>query len=377
MTPRQRMVAAYRGELPDRLPVAPEFWYYWPAKLLGLDMVTFEREVPIWEALRKTFRHYGTEGWGIVGAGIPTEGVRHGEEWVDLGGGRFESRVTTETPHGTLTRRQRYDRREPSWPLERPIKVFERDWPAYRASTMGVVEEADWSGVQRALATVGEDYLLEVAVGVPFFDYIANGREGGFEQGVFDLLEHEAQFEPLHEEYIDHICRIARAALANTTAEALFIGCSWSCISLISPAIWRRWDKPVIAAVAQEAHKQGKLLHVHFHGKCRAVLSDFAEMGADCVCPFERPPGGDIVDLREVRDTLCDRVTMNGNVHTVETLIRGTPDDVRREVEEIVEQWGPDLRRLILGTGDQVGRETPEGNIAAMIEAGRQVTGHR
>ena len=28
------MLAAYRGELPDTVPVAPEFWYYLPARLL-------------------------------------------------------------------------------------------------------------------------------------------------------------------------------------------------------------------------------------------------------------------------------------------------------------------------------------------------------
>jgi hypothetical protein len=373
MTPRQRMLAAYRGMPTDTVPVAPEFWYYVAAKVLGVDMITFEREVPHWRALQRTFAYYGTEGWGIVGPSIPTPDVDSRDEWVDLGGGTYEARTTITTSHGTLTRRQRYDRHEPSWSLERPIKVFERDWPAYRALTLGLIEEADWSDVRRALDAVGEDYLLEVMVGVPFFDYIAGGREGGLAQGVFDLEEHEAFFEELHEVYIDSMRRLTRAGFTNTLAEAVFLGCSWSCVSLIGPALWRRWDKPVIRAVADEAHAVGKLLHVHFHGKCRAVLADLAECGADCVCPFERPPGGDITDLTEVRAALGDRVTFNGNVHTVETLIRGTADDVRREVEGIFEQWGADKRRLILGTGDQVGAETPEDNIRAMIETGRRL----
>jgi hypothetical protein len=373
MTPKQRMLAAYRGEAADVVPVAPEFWYYVPAKLLGTDMVTFEREVPLWEALQKTFRHYGTEGWACVGAGAPTPNVTWEHQWVDLGEGRYEARVARHTPAGTLTSRQQYDREEPSWPVERPIKVFERDWPAYRHCCFGVVEETDWSGCQRALDAVGEDYLLEVAVASQFFDFVANPREGGLQQGIYDLREHEAFFEALHEEYLDYVRHITRAACRNTTAESLFIGCSWSCISLINPEMWRRWDKPVIQAVAEEAHAHGRLLHLHFHGRCRDVLADLAECGADCICPFERPPGGDISDIGEVREALADRVTMNGNVHTVETLIRGTPADVRREVEDIFEHWRPDLRRLILGTGDQVGRETPEGNIAAMIEAGREL----
>lgn len=373
MTPKQRMLAAYRGELADVIPVAPEFWYYIPAKVLGVDMVTFEREVPLWQGLQETFRHYGTEGWGCVSPSIPTPDVTVEHEWVDLGEGQYELRQVHHTPAGSLTSRQRYDRQEPSWSVERPIKVFERDWPAYRHCCFGLPEEADWSSIQRALDAVGEDYLLEVTVGAQFFDFIATPREGGLPQALYDLLEHESFFAALHEEYIEYVRRVTRAACEHTTADAVFIGCCWSCLSLLNPEIWRRWDEPVIEAVAAEAHAHGRVVHLHLHGRCREILKDLSECGVDCVCPFERPPGGDIEDIAQVRDVLGDRVTFNGNVSTVETLIRGGPEDVWREVEEIIESWRPDRRRLIVGTGDQVGRETPEDNLAAMIEAGRKL----
>jgi hypothetical protein len=48
-------------------------------------------------------------------------------------------------------------------------------------------------------------------------------------------------------------------------------------------------------------------------------------------------------------------------------LIRGTPQDVRREVREIREAFAGS-NRCIIGTGDQVGRETPDENLAAMID---------
>ena len=41
-SPRQRIPNAYLGEWSDCIPVAPEFWYYVPARVLGVDMVTFE-----------------------------------------------------------------------------------------------------------------------------------------------------------------------------------------------------------------------------------------------------------------------------------------------------------------------------------------------
>jgi uroporphyrinogen-III decarboxylase len=62
---------------------------------------------------------------------------------------------------------------------------------------------------------------------------------------------------------------------------------------------------------------------------------------------------------------------MNGNVQTVDTLIRGTPEDARREVGEILEAFAGNPR-VIVGTGDQVGRETPEDNLRAMIGAAQQ-----
>ena len=372
MTPKQRMLAAYRGERPDYVPCAPEFWYYLPARLLGLDMIEFGR-VPHWQALQQTFKHYGTEGWGAVFSGAPCPDVAYSSETTDLPEGRLLTRQTRTTQYGTLTSAWMADPKEPGWEVERPIKDFARDWPAYKAATLGIIEEINWTGVQQALDAVGEDYLLEVWLPAQFFDYIAGGREGGFQQGIYDLIEHEAFFAALHEEYLDYVRRYAEAACAHTTGAALVIGCAWSCISLISPAMWRRWDWPVVRAMADVAHAHGRLLHIHFHGKCLDALADLATCGADCVCPFERPPGGDVTDLGVVRRALGDRVTVNGNVHTVETLIRGTADDVRREVADIFAQWGPDTRRLIVGTGDQVGGETPDENIYPMIEACREL----
>jgi uroporphyrinogen-III decarboxylase len=228
----------------------------------------------------------------------------------------------------------------------------------------------------KAWEEVGETYLLEAWLGVPFFDFWAGARGGGFETGILDLFEAELQprLQALQRRYTERLVRLARVVCTRTPLESLCIGCSWSCNSLLGPALWRRWDKPVIRVVAEEVHRHGRLLHVHFHGRCLETVADFAELGIDCVCPFERPPGGDVrgaAGLREVAQTLHGRTTMNGNVHTVETLIRGGPAEVRREVQEILTAFAGNPR-VIVGTGDQVGRETPEENLAAMVEAGRE-----
>ena len=370
------MLNAYRGLYSDRAAIAPEFWYYYPAKLLGVDMLEFQREVPFHLALKQTFEAFDCEGWGVTFAGIPNPDVTgtSTERWRD--DGRLEIRSTTHTPRGDLTGASLFDRGEPSWSLERPIKDLERDLPAYECASLADPEGLDPAPMIRAWEEVGESYLLEAWLGVPFFDFFAGSREGGFATAIYDLLEREDLLWPLRERHLEHSVRLARVLCERTPLEALAIGCSWSNNSLLGPQLWRKWDKPVLAAVAEEIHRHGKLLHVHFHGRCRETVADFAEIGLDCVCPFERPPGGDIVGLeglREVRRLLADKTTMNGNVHTVETLIRGTETDVRREVQEIWEAFS-DTPRVIFGTGDQVGRETPEENLHAMIEEAKRLS---
>lgn len=375
MTGKQRMLNAYRGISNDRPAIAPEFWYYYPAKVLGVDMIEFLREVPFHQALKTTFEMFGCEGWGAAFCGAPAPDVetRRNERWLDEN--TLETRTTSITPFGALESAQRYSRDEPSWIVERPIKDVERDLPAYEHITLGGdLDSMDVSGMVKAWEEVGEAYLLEAWLGAPFFDYYGGAREGGLEAAVVDFMEREPMLHALRERYTAHIVKKAAVICERTPFESLVIGCSWSCNSLIGPALWRKWDKPVIRAVADEAHRHGRLLHIHFHGKCMETVADFAEIGIDCVCPFERPPGGDVEGLdglKEVKRRLNGRTTMNGNIHTVETLIRGNEEDIRREVRQVLEAFDGNPR-VIVGTGDQVGRETPEENIRAMIDEVRR-----
>jgi hypothetical protein len=367
------MLAAYQGRFSDVVPVAPEFWYYVPAKLMGIPMAQFELEVPHWQALQITFKHYQCEGWGIVAPGTPKDwGGQRASITRRIDEGRYEVTHTIEQAGRRLTSRTVMDAQEPSWLVERYVKDFAADWPLYARAALVPPDELDWRLVQQALDAVGEDYLLEVFAGSPFIDFAGGQREGGLEQVIVDLMEHEDELRDLQQRHIENVVGTIRAAFAHTSARSIFIASSWSTLSLLSPRIWRKWEKPLLEAAIRATHECGGLIHHHFHGQCVGVLNELAGLGLDCICPFERPPGGDVTDLHAVRQALADHTTFNGNVHTVDTLIRGTPADVAREVTEIMQAF-EGSPRLIVGTGDQVGGETPEENIHAMIDTARRL----
>lgn len=367
-TPRQRMLNAYRGVPSDRMPVAPEFWYYYPARLLGVDMITFEREVPFWEALKAAFGRWSCEGWGAAFPTVELDAARTDRRETRLDESRFRQTTVHQYRGHEFQSTSIFDRREPSSIETFPVRHAE-DMALYAEMVLSERNRVDFSAAVQALQAVGESYLLELWLGVPFFDWMAEAM--GFEQAAMWVSSAPAEeITALRGRCLERTLDIMRRAARETSFESFVLGCSSSCNSLLGPTLWRQLDKPFIAAVAREARRLGRFLHMHFHGRCAETLEDFREIGVDCVCPFERPPGGDIHGLgglQEVRRALAEGVTFNGNVHTVETLIRGTPRHVRREVREIKEAFAGSSR-CIIGTGDQVGRETPEENLAAMID---------
>ena len=368
MTPKQRMLNAYRGLPSDRAPVAPEFWYYFPAKTLGVPLYELELEIPFWFALLRTFEAYKTEGWGIAMPRVLVPGFDTTTRTRSDGGGEYTR--FTEERHGRkmYLSAQRFSESEPSWIVKRPVDDLD-DLVEYINISLSADNEFDVNEMTAAHASVGEAYLLEAYLGQPFFDFIAGCA--GFEPAIgFFSDADEGVIESLLRHYTDYQLRLVDCLTEHTPFESYMIGCSYSCASLIGPRLWRAYDKRYIAAIAERLHERGKLVHMHFHGRSAGMCGDFVDIRADCVCPFERGPGGDVDKLdglMRVRNALSDRVTMNGNIHTVQTLIRGTPEDARREVREIKRAF-EGSNRFIIGTGDQVGYETREDTLRAMID---------
>ena len=91
------------------------------------------------------------------------------------------------------------------------------------------------------------------------------------------------------------------------------------------------------------------------------------ETDLDYVNPLEISPMGDC-DLAEIKQSFGKRVALMGNLHTSETMLFGNANDVRRESLKAIRDAGIG-GGFVLSSGDQCGRDTPDENIFAMVEA--------
>jgi len=376
VTGRERMLAAYQRRMPDRVPVSPELWYDIPLAVTG---VPFEEVAlggyPLWQVQLAAHRKFGTDAWIVGFPGPLAAAPRAATTTTRTDGNGLEIRTRWRTSGGVLTRRTRNTPGYYDWAIESPVKDLRRDLPGWCEVSLADPHTADLADLSAAIEATGEDGLVTAFVGKLFFDFVASSREGGSTQAVFDFADDAPYLAGCHDRYVAWMTGMAETILAGTAAQVLFIENGYSSLGIESPALYRRWDLPVVAAVARVAHARGALLHVHQHGPSRAVLGDLAGAGADLVDPLERPPGGDVADLAAVKRAHGGRIALRGNIHTHEVLLRGTPADVERQVRECIEAAAAG-GGYILATGDGAILGTPFENLDAMAAAGKRWGGY-
>jgi uroporphyrinogen decarboxylase len=102
---------------------------------------------------------------------------------------------------------------------------------------------------------------------------------------------------------------------------------------LISPASWREFIKPHLAALYRQAKQAGMMVVQHSCGCNGPILGDLVEMGLDVWHPCQPTSN----DLAAIKRQFAGRLTFYGAIDSY-VLDRGTPDDVRAEVRLRIRQ---------------------------------------
>ncbi|MBC8876693.1 MAG: hypothetical protein H8E44_45265 [Planctomycetes bacterium] len=136
----------------------------------------------------------------------------------------------------------------------------------------------------------------------------------------------------------------------------------------VSPDMWRQFLRPGFKAFIDLGRQYGCKVAHHSCGSIKPIIPDLIECGLEILNPIQ--PDVENMDRKELKQLFGDRLSFHGSISIQQTLPFGTPDDVRKEVQERAETLGPG-GGFIFCTAHNIQADTPTENIVALFEAYR------
>ncbi len=106
---------------------------------------------------------------------------------------------------------------------------------------------------------------------------------------------------------------------------------------MVNPRMLRAHLFPWYKKMNRIAHEKGKLVIYHSDGAVQAAMEDIIDCGFDGLNPLEPKA----VDIKEIKRRYGSRISLIGNIDLIYTLTRGTPEEVRAEVRQRIQELAP------------------------------------
>jgi MtaA/CmuA family methyltransferase len=152
-------------------------------------------------------------------------------------------------------------------------------------------------------------------------------------------------------------------ARAQVQAGAELVGVGDAAASLVGPAIYEEFVRPYEKKLVDAIQALGAGVRLHICGNTRRILSGMGKLGCEIVDLDYFSP------LGEAREKMGPGPALLGNLDPVRVLKNGTPDSIRKALEECRRQAGD---RYVVGAGCEVPRGTPPENLRAMLDFARR-----
>ncbi len=374
MTPRERLKTVLAGKIPDCVPVAPDFSNMIPARMTGKPFweMYLYNDPPIWEAYIDCANYFDIDSLmdGYFNFAWPSDPADD-KPWETFIVFRSPERIVTQRSYLEGGRRTWGPKVDVYYVADSPTRGVDPDkidLPA-EPETFEPLEgvktvPAGIEGLRRAKKLMGDRGLVGVS--------ITTSLIVDDEEGIFRLFDHPEEFEQIAEQRVGQVERRFADLLAmdeENRPDFLCVGGSGTLI-FQTVDIFRKYAFPAVKRAIELATAQGIPTHVHSCGPETNLVKIMAEeTDLTVIDPLEVPPMGDC-DLAELKKLYGDKIVLKGNLHTTETMLRGSVDDVISASKKAIDDAAVG-GRFILATGDQCGRDTPDENLHAMVETAR------
>ena len=376
MTPRERLLETLRGNVPDRVPVAPfvqeEYlcWHY-PHKAsvdrvvdaaelaeeLDFDLMTKHRKFERPHFLRRSFPN-----WEVRESAWSADGVRYTQLQIvtprrtltELEAAPETGRASAGVVAATRTHLLR---------TREDVEAFLEFLPPVDEDTA-----ADMRRTAEAWhAIVGDRGVLAPWGWAGVFNFAARLR--GVETLMMDPYDDPSLYGALMDRVASAMAEY-NARLGQTAIDCIGIQGHMANSNTVSPAYFRAHVQPYEKRLIDAIRATGTFTVYHNCGFARTFYENYRELGMTVWETVAEPPRGDN-RLTHAKAALGDKVCLLGNLDQVDFLKRAAPAEVAEATRRIVETGKPGAR-FIFAASDYLEQNTPRENVLAMIRAAKE-----
>lgn len=353
MTSRERLLAAIKREVPDRLPVTTHH-----------VMPSFLESCMNGASQREFFDYFGLEAivWTVPHRPEPETGEYYdpgqdktgflesrriaADNWrifsEEIPGGDYRTtRYRFVTPRGELAMVLQADRHT-SWVTEPLVK---RKSDIELIAGFATAPKCDVEEVNRAAREFGERGIVRGHICC--FDVF--GQPGTWQDACClvgtERLILETFDDPrwVHEllKILQRRKKIFIRSLAGANYDILELGGGSASSTVISPDLFDSFVAPYDSELIELAHRAGQRIVYHICGGIMPLLERVAEMNPDAMETFTPGAMGGDTDLKEAKRRIGDRVSMIGGFDQGYYLSGCSPEETRAEVRRCFEEAGP------------------------------------
>ncbi|MDO8142003.1 MAG: uroporphyrinogen decarboxylase family protein [Candidatus Brocadiales bacterium] len=335
MTPKERMQAILQGKAVDRLLVSP----------LILNFAS--------RSLNMTVRDFCTSGKNMGNANIACfKQYRHDIVYI------FSTTSTLAEAMGTKMHFPEDDAPQVETPFIQTREDLTKLKPVNPEKDGRLPVYLD--AVKRCVDVIGKEVFIVPVIGAPFTTSAAlRGTEKFIKELYTDPELVHTLMKVTTQSVKNLIDAYVKAGGVPVTVEPVATG------SMISEKHFREFVLPYLKEVYSHIHSYNLPGVLHICGKTKRVIQCMAESGADILSI-------DNIDLLDAKELVGEKVCLMGNVSPADGMLKGNPEIITAMVKECIAKASDNHRGYIVATGCEVPIKTPNENMVAFLEAGRQ-----
>jgi len=246
------------------------------------------------------------------------------------------------------------------WPIRRPEDLDSYAWPDFSR------DEA-YADIPARLAA-RRDRFSRYLIGFSLYERAWAMR--GMVEVLTEMIERPEFIERLLDGIVEsNLVQIRRALTLGVDAVAFGDDYGTQTGLIMGPELWRRFIRPRLARMFAPVREAGKYVFLHSCGNVAEIFDDLLEIGLNCFNPFQP----EVMDTAELQARYRNRLAFHGGMSVQQVLPRGTPEEVRRETQRLLESGREG--GYIFSPSHTVPPDVPPENLVAMMEVVRAQPG--